>query len=122
MDYQKDAVRTAANNIFLDLEDQQKIDILHGAMGLATEAGELLDAVKKMLFYGRTLDTTNIFEELGDIEWYMALIRETFGWTQEMVQERNIAKLKARYPEKFTTERALERDLDTERNILEGRQ
>lgn len=43
-----------------------------------------------------------------------------FGFTPEVVAETNINKLKARYPEKFTSEKALNRDLDTERKILEG--
>jgi hypothetical protein len=38
---------------------------------------------------------------------------------EEMLQ-RNIDKLKARYPEKFTQENALNRNLDVERQILEG--
>jgi hypothetical protein len=35
--------------------------------------------------------------------------------------EKNIAKLKARYGEKFSSEMAINRDLETERNILEGK-
>ena len=38
----------------------------------------------------------------------------------EEIMQRNIEKLKARYPEKFTQEKALSRNLDAERNILEG--
>jgi len=34
--------------------------------------------------------------------------------------ERNINKLKARYPDKFSQEKALNRNLDIERDILEG--
>jgi hypothetical protein len=34
--------------------------------------------------------------------------------------EINIKKLQARYPEKFTTEKAVNRDLKTERTILES--
>ena len=36
------------------------------------------------------------------------------------IAEVNIKKLQARYPEKFTSEKALNRDLETERKILEG--
>ena len=42
--------------------------IIHSAMGCATEAGELLDSVKKHIFYGRELDTVNLQEEIGDME------------------------------------------------------
>jgi len=37
----------------------------------------------------------------------------------EQIQERNIAKLKERYGEKFSKDAALVRDLDAERKILE---
>lgn len=48
--------------------------LLHAAIGLCTESGELLDAYKKHIFYGKPLDHVNIKEELGDICWYMAIV------------------------------------------------
>lgn len=44
--------------------------IIHMALGLAGEMGELLDALKKHLVYVKPLDTTNLTEELGDDYWY----------------------------------------------------
>jgi NTP pyrophosphatase (non-canonical NTP hydrolase) len=51
-------------------------DLLHCVMGLSTEANELLDALKKSIFYGRELDVRNLKEEMGDIEYYMAIIHK----------------------------------------------
>lgn len=93
--------------------------MLHGAIGIVTEAGELLDAMKKSIYYCKALDRTNLIEELGDLEYYMAVLRIELGVSQEEIQERNIAKLRARYPEKFTSEHAINRDLDKEREVLE---
>jgi len=42
------------------------------------------------------------------------------GFTMEEAMERNIAKLMKRYPDKFTSEAALNRDLDAERRTLEN--
>jgi hypothetical protein len=42
------------------------------------------------------------------------------GWNMEDILDTNIAKLEARYPEKFTEEAALNRNLEAEREILEG--
>jgi len=95
-------------------------DLLHATIGISTEAGELLDAVKKHLFYGKKLDIVNIHEELGDIVWYMSMLIEWSGTTYEEVMERNIDKLRVRYPEKFTKVQALQRDLELERKVLEG--
>ncbi len=93
--------------------------LLHGAIGLATESGEMLDAVKKHVFYGAALDKINLAEEVGDLFWYCAIICDALGISFEEIQEKNIAKLKARYGDKFNEDGALNRDLDKEREILE---
>lgn len=92
----------------------------HGAIGCATESAELLDAVKKHIFYGKELDAANIKEEVGDLLWYVAIICDVFDFDMQNILDINIAKLAARYPEKFTKDAAINRDLDTERKILEG--
>jgi NTP pyrophosphatase (non-canonical NTP hydrolase) len=118
--YQTDALRTLSTRFHVGEEDGAVTpDLLHGAIGLATEAGEMLDAVKRALFYGAELDRTNLVEELGDLEWYMAVIRDALGVSQEDVQRINIEKLRARYPEKFSRDHALQRDLGRERAVLE---
>lgn len=121
-DYQSKALRTLSTQFHLgDGSDEESVspELLHGAIGLATEAGELLDAVKRALYYGGKLDRTNLIEELGDLEWYMAVIRDALDVRQEEVQRINVEKLKARYPDKFTSDGAFNRDLPKEREILE---
>jgi NTP pyrophosphatase (non-canonical NTP hydrolase) len=95
-------------------------DLLHASMGLVTEAGEFQDMLKKHIYYGRELDEVNLKEEIGDVLWYCAIALEALGTDFESVMQTNIDKLKARYPEKFTEESANNRDLDTERQILEN--
>jgi len=94
-------------------------DLLHAAMGLTTESSEFTDALKKHYFYGKPLDKVNLKEEIGDILWYCALALKALDSDFESVMETNIQKLKARFPEKFKEEQALNRDLDKERSILE---
>lgn len=101
------------------IKTEQVIRLLHAGIGLATEAGEVLDALKKHIFYGKPLDVVNFTEEVGDLFWYMALGCDEVGANFEDIMERNIAKLKARYGEKFDAHRATNRDLNTEREILE---
>jgi len=95
--------------------------ILHTAMGCCTESGELMDAVKKHILYGKPIDEVNLQEEAGDMFWYCALLADAVGFSFEDTFEKNIAKLKARYPNKFTEKDALVRDLEKERQILEGK-
>ncbi len=90
----------------------------HAIIGLVTEAGEAMDAVKKSLFYNQPFDRTNLKEELGDALWYIAVACQTNGWTMEEVMEANIRKLRVRYPEKFTEQDAEHRNLDEERGAL----
>ena len=47
--------------------DAVKPRTMHGIMGLASEGGELLDAAKKAMYYGKTLDLVNVKEEVGEI-------------------------------------------------------
>lgn len=73
-------------------------DLWHHATGIATEAGELLSAVKKVVIYGQDPNVTNIIEELGDIEFYMEGIRQNLDITRFETLQANIDKLAKRYP------------------------
>ena len=93
-------------------------DELHCVIGMTTEVAELMDAYKKSIYYRRKLDEVNVAEELGDLMWYVACYCKLMNWDLKAILETNIAKLQARYPEKFTSEQAFNRDLQTERKIL----
>lgn len=94
--------------------------LIHGALGVSTEAGELLDALKKHVYYDKPLDTVNVIEEAGDILWYLAIILAAAGSNFDEAMTRNIEKLRNRYPDGFTKQGALERNLEAERKALEG--
>ena len=111
-DYTRQVKRTVApmND---DFHDQ-----LHMVIGISTEAGELLDAYKKALAYGKDLDKINIGEEVGDLFWYIANLMRMLGLDFEQVLQVNVDKLMARYPEKFDSLKATTRNLEKEREIL----
>lgn len=119
--FTKDAIRTEPNYDLVSerLKDKRTIRLLHAAMGLATEAGEFVDMLKKHIFYGKPIDTVNAIEELGDSTWYERIACDELGIQYLEMMARNVAKLKARFPEKFTEGLANERDIATERRILE---
>ncbi len=94
--------------------------LIHATLGFASELGEIADALKKHIIYGKALDEINLLEEGGDLEWYTALMLTAIKKTMQECMEKNIAKLKARYGDKFTQHAALNRDLDKERRALEG--
>ena len=88
-------------------------------MGIVTEAGELMDSIKKAKIYGQKLDKTNLIEELGDIMWYIALLTDELSTSFEEIWYKNIKKLKVRYPKKYTDKKAKKRNLQKERAHLE---
>lgn len=119
--YQKMALRTEHTpDLFkAGVLGPDRARLLHGMVGIATEAGELLDAFKREAFYGKNLDETNIVEEAGDILWYLALVLDSVDSTLHEAMQRNIQKLWRRYPDAYSPEKALERDLAAERESLE---
>jgi NTP pyrophosphatase (non-canonical NTP hydrolase) len=82
--------------------DDLKAHRVHMAMGIAGEAGELLDAIKKHVIYNRELDIENVIEELGDIEFYMEGLRDQLGVSREDVLQHNINKLTTRYGKSYS--------------------
>lgn len=100
------------------IESGETVNLLHATIGVCTEAGELLDAMKKHLAYGKEIDAVNIAEECGDVLWYLAIILRELDMSFEEIMQMNINKLTKRFPEKFTEGLALDRDLNAERNQL----
>lgn len=90
-------------------------DLIHGIMGVETEAGELADVLKKKIFYDRPIDKWAILEEVGDTLFYLNLICACYATTFEEVMAMNMKKLHTRYPGKFTQEAERKRDYAAEK-------
>ena len=86
-----------------------KPGLLHAAVGICGEAGELIDAIKKHWVYGQDLDENNVIEELGDIEFYLQAMRDLMLVTRMEVLAANVEKLKKRYPNVYTDDLAAKR-------------
>jgi NTP pyrophosphatase (non-canonical NTP hydrolase) len=108
----------------IGLTEQDAACLIHGIIGAATEAGELLEALLAIFETGKG-DAVNLLEEVGDIKWYLAILSNLpapYGFEWGADEARNIEKLRQRYPDKFTSEAAINRDTAAERKILEGGQ
>lgn len=82
----------------------------HMATGVAGEAGELLDAIKKAVVYRKPLDWNNVVEELGDLEFYMSGIRQAVNVSREEILAANIDKLMKRHHKGvYSNQTAIER-------------
>ena len=87
---------------------EDNADLVHAVLGIAGEAGELVDAIKKVVIYGQVIDLENVVEELGDLEFYLEGLRQRLAVSRELCLEYNIKKLltgeKARYAEGLYTD------------------
>lgn len=102
-----------------DIPNKDK-DILHAVIGICTESGELAEALlQTMLGHAAELDDVNVKEESGDILWYMAIAFDRMGTDFPSEMDRVIRKLRTRFPDKFTNDKANTRDLTAERATLE---
>jgi NTP pyrophosphatase (non-canonical NTP hydrolase) len=164
--FQKEAKRTCPNL-------GEELNNYHMQMGVITEVGEFVDAIKKHIAYGKPLDVVNLGEELADITWYLvnemrhseilsenitegeislekpnllvavdditnwliSYLDATQSYDELLIDLRFIAdaigidyfkaldncinKLRVRFPDKFDTEKAINRDLTKERIELE---
>lgn len=96
-EYQTQAARTMAPG-----DDRCTRLVL--ALGLAGEAGEIADLLKKHEGHRHVLCRDALREELGDLLWYVAAVATTYGIDLDVVALLNVDKLHARYPDGFSEE------------------
>lgn len=94
-------------------------DPLHAILGMMTEIGEISEVVRKIMGT-RQVDKVKLTDEIGDLMWYLALLITHYGLDFNHILDRNVAKLQARFPQKFTTEEALNRNDSVEQAAVAG--
>jgi NTP pyrophosphatase (non-canonical NTP hydrolase) len=108
-DYQEQAARTLITNRAVSDYPGEQIRLVWNALGLAGEAGEVADVVKKAVFHEHPLDQATLIKELGDVLWYVAALCSVLNIDLGDVMQANIDKLKARYPEGWDAQRSQQR-------------
>ncbi|RME05558.1 MAG: nucleotide pyrophosphohydrolase [Anaerolineae bacterium] len=84
--------------------------LMVAALGLAGEAGEFANLVKKLTAHKHFITNAELADELGDVLWYLAEAATVCGLDLDVIAYRNIEKLKERYPKGFDPERSRNRD------------
>lgn len=99
-----DAVATDLTGTDMDLYQEKaksfaiydkSFRLVYPALGLASEAGEVADKVKKWIRDGR-MDKLEIAKEIGDVLWYAALSADDLGYTLSDIALLNLEKLDKR--------------------------
>ena len=83
--------------------------LMVSALGLAGEAGEFANLVKKFTAHGHAVDLHALADELGDVLWYIAEAASSCGLNLGEIANQNVTKLSERYPEGFDEERSRNR-------------
>lgn len=80
----------------------EKDEVMNAVLGLAGEAGEVADQVKKIYYHTEKSADVNrekIRLELGDVIFYWLKTAELFSWTPAEILAGNREKLESRHPE-----------------------
>ena len=104
-DYQILAARTLIKTPDFQITPEQ-VMIVWTATGLAGEAGEVSELIKKGIFHQQGIDREKMKKELGDVLWYLSGLAGQFGITLDEIMEHNIEKLKARFPDGWDADRS----------------
>jgi len=111
-EYQEQSARTLGkhNDLARSLSPSERpATLAMVALGIAGEAGEVAEIVKKHLFHGHPLDNEKLRKELGDVLWYLAAVATVQGIDLQDVADANVEKLRARYPNGFNAEDSMKR-------------
>ena len=90
-EYQKQALDTAITN------PDPLMDKTIWAMGVAGEAGEVIEKWKKIVAYHAgeltDADRSELGKEMGDVVWYIAIFAHSLGLSFDDLMEQNLTKL-----------------------------
>jgi NTP pyrophosphatase (non-canonical NTP hydrolase) len=101
-EYQKLAARTLIDRPGFLISDRDMMAVWN-ALGLAGEAGEVADHVKKGVFHQHGIDPEKLRKEIGDTLWYAAALCTTLGFDLSEIMQGNIDKLRLRYPDGYNS-------------------
>lgn len=107
-EYQRLAARTLIDGPDFTISDTE-IMAVWNAIGLAGEAGEVADHIKKGVFHRHGIDLAKLEKELGDTLWYVAALCTTLGLDLSAIMQANIEKLRVRYPNGYSSADSLRR-------------
>lgn len=108
-------------SMFSDIKHPQFLaDTVTPVQRAMVAVGEMTDVVKRFIYYGKDLDMDRFYLNLNLVCLQVIRICDANNFAISKIAYANIEKLKARYPDKFSEEKAVNRDLEMERQSLES--
>lgn len=78
--------------------DDEMLDLLNAATGVAEEANEMMGVIRKFVFHNKPFSLEDFASEAGDMTWYLANLLRLIGIQLSDVLKANKTKLDLRYP------------------------
>jgi len=108
---------------YFEGDDKEYQDrLLYGLLSLSVDVGRAVSHMKRHIVYGTKLDPVEMLVGFGGVVYAVHELVNLKGWAIEEIMELNIAKLRTRYPDRFVDIKAIHRDVDAERRVLEGKE
>ena len=112
MDYKQLSAKYDCNyaHMLNDLTvEERKLQLIHAALGLAGETGEVVAIVKKHVMFGKKLDIIHLTEECGDVLYYFGILLNSCGMGHDEVVNFLSNKLQQRFPNGVSRQDAIAR-------------
>jgi NTP pyrophosphatase (non-canonical NTP hydrolase) len=117
--YQVASARTLIPTDQIKPPTADELAILWNALGLAGEAGEFANKVKKQIFHQHGLNIYALIDELGDIMWYMAALCTVLKVPMSVMGIQNVNKLEERFPNGWDFNQSLDVENKKNQGLLE---
>ena len=92
-DYEKDPVRFYSQFVEDKILTKGRDRLIENTLGLAGEAGEVSEKIKKLFRDKNRFTDEDLLKELGDVLFYTVALANIFGGNLRKVMEMNMAKL-----------------------------
>lgn len=117
----KDSLGEEYKNAHVVGDFTDKCDVLSLIFKMVRTSGNILDTVKKHIFYGKELKTRELYSYVNQFEHYLIRLEYVLGFSRENVQRVNLDKLlKKRYKDGYSHDAAINRNLQEEAKALKG--
>ena len=101
-EYQTQARRTQNH----ELTPRERLE--HALWGLTSEVGEIC-GIHQKTHQGHALDAAALRREIGDAMWFIGELCDVYDWDMGWIAEENIAKLRRRFPDGFSSDKSIHR-------------
>lgn len=107
-------------NLDVNFPVHKEVSLQYELEVIMNTSSKMADMIKKTIFYGKEYPLNDWQAAVTNIAISCHYLCKFFSLNVNELKRKNIAKLKERFPNKFSEEDAINRDVQKEREILAG--